>query len=71
MIPFEIWVQHDNGNAPHLLSAEDAARLENNEWERRDSRSLCQFCHKVVVDHPPVIGALWLVRMCSGELVKF
>ena len=73
MIPYEIYVQHDNlGNAEHLLSESDANRLreDNQDWFRSGGDCVCDTCGKLYYDHPPVIGALWLTRLCDDTLVK-
>lgn len=70
MIPFEIRVQHDNlGNAPHLLTASDAAHLEEGNFRRASGDVVCTVCGKLYYDHPLVIGALWLNRVCGDDLV--
>lgn len=71
MIPYDIRQQHDgNLNAPHLLSPADAARLENGEYRRAGGEVRCETCGEFYLDHPPLVGALWLNVLCSGELVK-
>ncbi|AXQ68239.1 hypothetical protein HOT99_gp035 [Caulobacter phage CcrBL10] len=71
MIPYEVRQQHDEwGNAEHLLAPADAAVLEAGSWRRVSGDCTCETCAKLYYDHPPVLGALWLNRLCTGELVK-
>jgi hypothetical protein len=71
MIPPDIRRQHDDfGNCPELLSPEDAAALDEGRWDRAGGAVVCDVCGKQYYDHPNVIGALWLTRVCDGSLVK-
>jgi hypothetical protein len=73
VIPFELREQHDDmGNAPHLMSPVDRRRVfgDRPTWNRAGGSCLCTTCGKEFNDHPPVIGALWLTRLCDDELVK-
>lgn len=68
-IPYDLYVQHDgNGNADHLLSDDDRVKLDECQWYRAGGDCVCE-CGKVYYDHPPVLGALWLQRLCNGDLV--
>lgn len=70
MIPFDLRVQHDNlGNADHLLADEDRQKIEDGTWYRASGDCVCDACGKTYYDHPPVIGALSLTRLCDGDLV--
>lgn len=72
MIHPDIRSQHDYlGNAPHLLSPVDYRRIlgPRPDWNRAAGACLCT-CGKEYADHPPVIGALWLTRLCDDSLVK-
>lgn len=69
-MPYELYVQHDHfGNADHLLSEGDRAILDECLWYRAGGDVICEDCQKPYYDHPPVIGALWLQRLCNGDLV--
>lgn len=57
-----------DGNAPHLLAPQDAEALERGDFLRVAGESQCK-CGSLHRHHPPVQGALWLVRSCEG-LVK-
>lgn len=71
MIPYDLRQQHDEwGNAEHLLSPLDAGKLRDNDWRRVSGDCVCGVCGKLYYDHPPVLGALWLNRICDGNLVK-
>jgi hypothetical protein len=68
----ELHRQHDYlGNAPHLMSPVDRVRVfgDRPDWMRAGGGCLCK-CGKEYYDHPPVVGALWLTRLCDDELVK-
>jgi len=70
MIPFDLRMRHDAyGNAADLLSAEDASRLKDGRWRRASGDVICESCGMLYYDHPLVIGALWLHRICDGDLV--
>lgn len=58
------------GNAPDLLSPADAARLEAGDWRRADGNVPCVDCGSALWRHGMVLGALWLVRDCRGDLFK-
>uniref|UniRef100_A0AB74UM69 Uncharacterized protein n=1 Tax=Caulobacter phage BL57 TaxID=3348355 RepID=A0AB74UM69_9VIRU len=71
MISYELRQQHDEyGNAEHLLSDADYAVILAGTWRRVSGDNLCGHCGKLYYDHPQVIGALWLTRICNGSLVK-
>lgn len=59
------------GNAPSLLSPVDYRRIlgPRPTWVRAAGGCICE-CGKEYYDHPPVIGALWLTRLCNDDLVK-
>lgn len=62
--------RHDDlGNAPDLLSLEDAEKIDRGEYVRTSGDALCE-CGRKHREHDPVIGALWLTRLCDGRLVK-
>lgn len=68
-IDYETYLQHDDfGNAPHLLSAEDAARIEAGDWHRAAGGSVC-VCGETANNHRPLTGARWLTRLCDNSLV--
>ncbi|AXQ68616.1 hypothetical protein HOU00_gp077 [Caulobacter phage CcrPW] len=69
-IAYELRQQHDEmGNAAHLLSPGDAERINQGGYRRVAGGCTCD-CGKLYYDHPPVLGALWLTRLCGGEIVK-
>jgi len=71
MIPWELRHQHDEwGNNSDLLSKEDKEILETGEWIRASGDVICETCGEKYWRHPQVIGALWLIRICDGLLVK-
>lgn len=73
LIPFELRVQHDDmGNAPHLMDPWDRVRAfgEVPVWHRAGGGCICTDCGKEYNDHPAVLGALWLTRLCDDSFVK-
>ena len=71
MLDPKIRNRHDDwGNCAELLTPEDAERIEEGDWMRAGGECLCGICGKQFNDHGPVLGALWLTRLCDGELVK-
>lgn len=73
MIPYDLYVQHDHlGNAPELLAPADAARVnaDRPDWFRASGACVCEACGKLYYDHPPVLGAIWLTRLCDDTFVK-
>lgn len=67
-LTFEERHQHDAfGNAPELLDPKHAAKMES--MYRAGGDVVCQKCGKVYYDHPNVVGALWLIELCNGDLV--
>lgn len=71
MIPYDLWVQHDDlGNAPHLMPEDERARVfDQGDWKRVGGGVRCS-CNRLYYDHPPVVGAMWLTRLCDGSFVK-
>lgn len=70
MIPYDLYVQHDSlGNAPELMPADERARVEAGDFKRVGGGVRCS-CDRLYYDHPPVLGALWLTRLCDGSFVK-
>lgn len=71
MIPYDLYVQHDEmGNAPHLMSEEDRIRVFNTgDWKRAGGGARCS-CNRLYYDHDAVLGAMWLTRLCDGTFVK-
>ena len=70
-ISYDLYVQHDElGNAPHLLSAEDKALIDSGDTPRVCGQVICVHCGREYNDHPEVIGALWLTKLCDGRIVK-
>lgn len=62
--------RHDaHGNAPELLSEKDAEKIEEGNYSRASGLCTCSKCGTLFADHFPVIGALWLTRLCDGRLV--
>lgn len=73
MIPPSIRRQHDDlGNAPHLMSDDDRERVfgEAQDWLRAAGACRCEVCGREYYDHPSLVGALWLTRLCDDVLVK-
>lgn len=70
-IPFELYVQHDAmGNAPHLMPEEERRRVfDEGDYHRTAGGCFCS-CNRLYYDHSPVLGALWLTRLCDGQFVK-
>lgn len=60
----------ENGNAPDLLCSEDMSKIQNGQTYRASGEVSCPRCGFKYREHPPVQGALWLNRICSGDLVK-
>jgi hypothetical protein len=72
MISLDIRARHDDlGNCPELLDPVDAQRIKDGDVARVSGECVCSFCGKKYYDHPPVIGALWLTKLCDGLLVKW
>lgn len=70
MIDPAIRRQYDDwGNADHLLSEPDRVRLDEGDWFRAAGECLCPICQRPYWRHPLVVGALWLHRLCTNELV--
>jgi len=62
---------HDeNGNNPSLLDPGDKAKIDDGDWLRAGGECVCQACGKEYRVHPPVVGAIWLLRLCGGGLIK-
>ena len=60
----------DLGNAPHLLHPDDKAKLDRGEYNRRGGANVhCPVCDVPYWMHPPVQGALFIIRGCD-QLVK-
>lgn len=68
----DLYYQHDAmGNAPHLMPEEDRRRVfEEGDWQRTAGACICEGCGKQFYDHPVVVGAMWLNRLCDGSFVK-
>lgn len=56
------------GNAPKLLTTDDALAIWEGSWRRASGDVICR-CGANFYSHPRCQGALWLVRTCEG-LVK-
>lgn len=72
MIPYELYIQHDEmGNAPHLMSETDRERVFGGapDWNRAGGGARCS-CGRLYYDHGPVVGAMWLTRLCDDTFVK-
>lgn len=71
MIPFDLWVQHDSlGNAEHLMPEDERKRVfEDGDFKRVGGGCRCS-CGRLYYDHKPVLGALWLTRLCDDTFVK-
>lgn len=66
-------MQHDDmGNAPELMPEADRMRVfgEAPDWYRAGGECVCKDCGKLYYDHPAVLGALWLTRLCDNTMVK-
>jgi hypothetical protein len=71
LIPFHIRSLHDHmGNAPELMSARERVKVSEGVFKRASGDCVCEDCGKLYYDHPPVIGALWLTRLCNNHFVK-
>lgn len=73
LIPFEQRMLHDDmGNAPDLMSEEERERIfgDTPDWYRAGGDCVCDGCGKLYYDHGPVLGALWLTRLCDNTFVK-
>lgn len=65
--------QHDDlGNAPDLMPPADRERVfgESQDWFRAAGACRCPVCGREYYDHPSVLGALWLTRICDDTFVK-
>ena len=70
MMDPDLRCQHDSyGNASHLLSTKDKEALEQGNWQRASGECVCFTCGKAYWQHPMVLGALWLHRVCGNILV--
>lgn len=71
MISYELREQHDDmGNAPHLMPETERVRVfDSGDWKRAGGDCICA-CGRVYYDHPSVLGALWLTRLCDDTFVK-
>lgn len=71
MIPLALYQQHDEmGNAPHLMPEEERVRVfDHGDWRRVAGGIRCT-CDRLYYDHAPVLGALWLTRLCDNTFVK-
>lgn len=70
-VSLEVLRLHDDfGNCPDLLAPEDEVRLEAGTWFRASGNCICADCALPYWKHPQVLGALWLHRVCDGDLVK-
>jgi len=70
-IPLELRNRHNEwGNCPELLAPEDKAKLDTGEWRRAAGSCMCPDCGRPYYDHPPVLGALYMTRLCNGNLIK-
>jgi hypothetical protein len=72
MISPEVRRQHDDmGNAPNLMTPIDRLRVfgDRPDFSRAAPACLCT-CGREYGDHPAVLGALWLTRLCDDSLVK-
>ena len=58
------------GNNEVLLASCDAAILEAGTWKRVSGDVVCSRCSMPYRLHPPVQGALYLIRTCDNGLVK-
>jgi hypothetical protein len=68
-MPIEVREQHDTmGNAPHLLCDEDRVKIDACDFSRAGGECVCS-CGKRYWQHPLVVGALWLNKLCDGSLV--
>ena len=71
MLDPDIRDKHDEwGNCEELLSVDDKKILDNGTWYRSSGDCVCKDCNKKYYDHPLVLGALWLSKLCNGNLVK-
>ncbi len=64
------FLHDDMGNCPDLLEEQHRLKIENNDWHRASGDVICDQCGNLYYDHKHVVGAIWLVEICSGELVK-
>jgi hypothetical protein len=63
--------QHDDlGNAPDLMPAGERVFGESQDWFRAAGACRCSVCGREYYDHPSVLGALWLTRICDDTFVK-
>ncbi len=71
MIPYDLWVQHDDmGNAPQLMPEEERIRVfDLADFTRAGGGARCS-CGRLYYDHEPVLGAMWLTRLCDNTFVK-
>jgi hypothetical protein len=71
VIPLDLYRQHDEqGNAPDLMPEEERVRVfDHGDWKRVSGGVRCS-CGKLYYDHPQVLGALWLTRLCDNSFVK-
>jgi hypothetical protein len=71
LIPYALWVLHDAlGNAPELMPEDERVRVfDHGDWKRVGGGIRCT-CDRLYYDHEPVLGALWLTRLCNGQFVK-
>lgn len=73
MIPLALRRRHDDlGCAPDLMPPEERERVygESPDFYRTAGACLCGDCGRTYYDHPQVLGALWLVRLCNNDFVK-
>jgi hypothetical protein len=70
-VPLDALRLHDDmGNCDDFLAPEDEAVLDAGTWFRASGDCECAVCAQSYWKHPQVLGALWLHRLCDGELVK-
>jgi len=70
-ISYDNWQRHDDmGNCVELRSPEHNTAIESGDIYRVSGACICVVCGKDYYSHQPVLGALWLTRLCNGQLVK-
>jgi hypothetical protein len=52
------------------MSPEDLLKYESGDVRRTSGGVICAVCQKEYRKHPQLIGAPWLNKICTGELVK-
>jgi hypothetical protein len=49
---------------------EDLKKIEDNDYLRASGECECNICNQKYKNHLTLVGYKWLVKLCTGELIK-